>query len=148
MVDLSLIVVSMKHNFDIKDKVLKGNDRRYFASRRAGLARNLVKCCGMLKVRWCECLGNVCVHECERWYISTSSLISEKRLSCRHYCWCAIKYSQQSLALGNSQKRSSGNIILPGATFAPTLNGHNSAIFYPIFLSDHSKMSSSSRWIE
>ena len=31
------------------------------------------------------------------------------------------------------------------ATFAPTLNGHNSAIFYPILKSDHTKMISSSR---
>ena len=34
------------------------------------------------------------------------------------------------------------------ASFAPTFNGHNSVIFYPILTSDHSKMISSSRRIE
>ena len=34
------------------------------------------------------------------------------------------------------------------ATFAPTLSGHNSAIFYPILTSDHIKMVSSPRRIE
>ena len=34
------------------------------------------------------------------------------------------------------------------ANFAPTLNGHKSAIFYPILTSDHSKMISTLRRIE
>ena len=34
------------------------------------------------------------------------------------------------------------------ATFALNLNGHNSAIFYPILTFDHTKMSSSARQIE
>ena len=34
------------------------------------------------------------------------------------------------------------------ATFAPTLNRHNSAIFHPILTSDHTKMTSSARQIE
>ena len=33
-------------------------------------------------------------------------------------------------------------------TFASTLNGHNSAIFYPILTSDHTKMISLSRQME
>ena len=35
-----------------------------------------------------------------------------------------------------------------GATFARTLNGHNSVIFYPILTFDYTKMISSSRQIE
>ena len=34
------------------------------------------------------------------------------------------------------------------ATFAPKLNGDNSAIFYPILTSNHTKMTSSARRIE
>ena len=33
-------------------------------------------------------------------------------------------------------------------TFAPSLNGHNSAIFYPILTFDHTKMMSSAKRIE
>ena len=33
-------------------------------------------------------------------------------------------------------------------TFVPTLNEHNSAIFYPILMFDHTKMMSSTRQIE
>ena len=38
--------------------------------------------------------------------------------------------------------------INPDATFAATLNGHNSAIFDPILTFDHTKITSSSRGIE